>query len=232
MDLTLYQNLTGKTVPESRKQFMEAQLKRVQSKLETLLGYTLEPQHLYTELGKTVVDCFCSNTPETLLPSDPVKGIYKVFPYNWKDKFLHIDPYIDVYVVKLVKVLENRSFVTVKTFDHVSKQYMRNGIGLYIEKCDTCFCDSDCKSCVQLAVDADWVDFTDENSDLPDDLLYLWADMVDYYADPYRNIKSESVDGHSWSKGDIKAPEEDKDALLVLKRYAGVFGTINRVPTT
>ena len=55
--------------------------------------------------------------------------------------------------------------------------------------------------------------------------------MVDFYGDQYRNIKSESVDGHSWSKGDIKAPEEEKTALLLLRRYAGPFGSIIRMPT-
>ena len=108
---------------------------------------------------------------------------------------------------------------------------MSQGVGKYIEKCETCFCDCDCKDCVQLIVDADWVDFTDEKSDIPDDLLYLWCDMINYWADPDKDIKSESVDGHSWSRGDIKAPEEMIENKLILEKYAGPYGSIVRIPT-
>ena len=233
MDLAKYEELTGVIIPESKRDYYNAQIKRVQSKLETLLGFTLEPSDIYSELGKTQVDCVCPDIPESssLLPPDVVKGIYKVFPYNSKDKFFHIDPFLEVYNVKLVRVLDNRQFITYKTFETFTKQYMTQGIGKYIERCETCFCDCACKDCVQLAVDADWVDFTSESSDIPDDLLYLWCDMIDYYADPTHDIKSESVDGHSWSKGDVLAPEEKEGIKLLLRRYAGPFGSIIRIPT-
>lgn len=233
MNLERYEQLTGVKIPQSRRAYFEAQIKRVQTKLETLLGYTLESLNLYAELGKSQRECVCPDIPQSssLLPADPVRGIYKVFPYNYKDRFLHIDPFIDVYNVKLVRVLENRQFVTYKTFETFTKQYMSHGIGNYVEKCDTCFCDCDCKDCVQLAVDADWIDFTDEDSDIPDDLLYLWCDMIDFYADQTRNIKSESVDGHSWSKGEIVAPEDERQMQLLLRRYAGPFGSVIRMPT-
>lgn len=233
MNLEKYEKLTGIIIPEDKRAYYEAQIKRVQTKLETLLGYTLEPQHIYIELGKAQQECICPDIPQSakLLPADPVRGIIKVFPYSYKDKFLHIDPFKDVYKVKLVKVDENHQFVTVKTFEHFAKQYMQQGIGNHIEKCQTCFCDCECKDCVQLAVDADWIDFTEEDDDIPDDLWYLWCDMIDYYADPDRDIKSESVDGHSWSRGDIQAPWEREDVKLLLKRYAGPFGAITRMPT-
>lgn len=233
MDLKKYEELTGIIIPADKRAYYTAQIKRVQRKLETLLGYTLEPSNIYTELGKTQVECVCPDTPPTssLLPPDAVRGIYKVFPYNYKDKFLHIDPFLDVYNVKLVRVLNNKQFITYKVFDTFTAQYMTQGIGNHIERCETCFCDCDCKDCVQLAVDADWVDFTEEDSDIPDDLLYLWCDMIDFYADQSRDIKSESVDGHSWSKGEIKAPEETTEAILLLKRYAGPYGSITRMPT-
>lgn len=233
MNLEKYEELTGITIPASKRAYYEAQIKRVQTRLEAILGFTLKPEHIYTELGKAQQDCVCPDIPESsqLLPADAVNGVIKVFPYNNKDRFLHIDPFKDVYAVKLVRVTENHEFVTVKTFDTFTKQYMSQGIGKYIEKCDTCFCDCDCKDCVQLAVDADWIDLTDDEDDIPDDLWYLWCDMIDYYADPDRDIKSESVDGHSWSKGDIKAPWEEDYAKLLLKRYAGPFGSIVRMPT-
>lgn len=231
MDLDKYEELTGIIIPEDKRTYFEAQIKRVQTKLESLLGFTLKAKHIYTELGKTQVDCVCPDIPQTLLPPDEVKGIIKIFPYNYKDKFLHIDPFLNVYNVKLGKVTENKSFVTYKTFETFTKQFMSQGIGKYIEKCQTCFCDCDCKDCVQLIVDADWVDFTDEESDIPDDLMYLWCDMINYYADPTKDIKSESVDGHSWSKGDVRPPEELIENRLILEKYVGPYGSITRIPT-
>lgn len=233
MDLSLYIKLTGNTIPASQYARYRALIRRVQARLETILGWSFTPEVLYQEKGKTQNGCVCPDIPESLLPADEVKGIIKVFPYNSSDKFLHVDPFLDVYNVKLVRVLENREFITYKTFDLVTKQYMNNGVGKYIEKCDTCYCDCDCRDCVQLAVDGDWLKASEESGEpnLPLDLLYLLCDMVDYYADPTHDIKSESVDGHSWSKGDVKAPEESSSALLVLKKYAGPFGTIQRIPT-
>ncbi len=231
MDLEKYEQLMGIQIPESKQVYYEAQIKRIQTKLESLLGFTLKASHIYTELGKSQVDCVCPDIPQTLLPADEVKGIIKIFPYNSKDKFLHIDPFLDVYNVKLGKVAEDKSFITFKTFETYTKHFMSQGIGKYIEKCETCFCDCNCKDCVQLIVDADWVDFTDEESDIPDDLLYLWCDMINYYADPTKDIKSESVDGHSWSKGEITAPEELIENKLILQKYAGPYGSITRIPT-
>lgn len=228
MDLKKYEELTGIVIPPNRQSYYTAQIKRVQVKLETLLGFTLTPKHIYTELGKSQVECVCPDIPQTesLLPPDEVKGVIRVFPYNYKDKFLSIDPFRDVYNVKLGKVLDDKTFITYKTFEHFTEQYMSQGIGKYIEKCQTCFCDCECKDCIQLIVDAKWVALPD----LPDDLMYLWADMVTYYADPTKDIKSESVDGHSWSKGDITSPEDAKEAILLLQRYAGPYGSVTRMP--
>lgn len=233
MDIEKYQELTGIIIPDSKKTYFSAQIKRVQTKLETLLGFTLKAKHLYTELGKSQIECVCPDIPQSdsLLPPDEVKGIIKIFPYNSKDKFLHIDPFYDVYAVKLGKVTEDKSFITYKTFENFTKQFMSQGIGKYIEKCQTCFCNCDCKDCVQLIVDGNWIDFTDSESDIPDDLLYLWCDMINYYADPTKDIKSESVDGHSWSKGDITPPEESIENKLILQKYAGPYGSIVRIPT-
>ena len=233
MDLTLYTELTGKTIPESQTAYYQALISRTQAKLESILGWSFTPVALYQEKGKTQRDCVCPDIPQSnLLPADEVKGIIKVFPYNWKDKFLHIDPFTQVYAAKLVKVLNNREFITFKTFENFTQQMMANGIGRYIERCKTCYCDCNCKDCVQLAVDANWLSVPTED-DQPADLLYLWCDMIDYYGDPARDISSESVDGHSWSKGKdaLIAPEATDAALVILKKYAGPFGLVDRIPT-
>lgn len=233
MDLTLYTKLTGNTIPAGQETRYTAIIARAQSVLESLLGWSFTPEVLYQEKGKTQNGCVCPDIPESLLPPDEVKGIIKVFPYNAKDKFLMTDPYVDVYSAKLVRVLENREFITYKTFDFITKQYMSDGIGKYLERCATCYCDCDCKDCVQLAVDGEWLQYNDESDaeqNLPLDLLYLLCDMVDYYADPTHDIKSESVDGHSWSR-DTEAPHKSEQALALIRKYAGPFGSIARIPT-
>lgn len=233
MDIKTYEMLTGKVIPANKKTYFDAQIRRIQTKLENLLGYTLAPQNLYTELGKTQQDCSCSEVPEpgSLLLPDAVRGIYKVFPYNWKDLYLRVDPFYHVYQAKLVRVQQNSQFVTYKTFDNIRQEFMRDGIGVTIERCENCFCDCNCKDCVQLAVDADWVDFSKEGRSVPNDLLYLLCDMLDWYTDDKLNYTSESVTGHSWSKAsNLVAPEKSEDALILLKRYAGPFGQVNRIP--
>lgn len=234
MDLTLYTKLTGNIIPKAQEARYIAIIARAQSILEGLLGWSLTPDAHYQEKGKTQNGCVCPDTPESLLPPDEVKGIIKVFPYNSKDKFLLIDPYTEVYNAKLVRVLENKEFITYKTFDLITKHYMENGFGKYLERCQTCYCDCDCKDCVQLAVDGEWLHFEEESGseqNLPLDLMYLLCDMVDFYADPTREIKSESVDGHSWSKDEIKAPQDKDQAMLLIRKYAGPFGSIIRIPT-
>ena len=86
-----------------------------------------------------------------------------------------------------------------------------------------------------LAVEADWIDC------YPDDIMYLWADMIDYYSNPNYSVmgslKSESVTGHSWSRGDAgggkdgdMAPEANPANKDLLTRYAGPYGKVTRNP--
>lgn len=235
MDVEKYIELTGKIIPESQRTYFQAQINKAIIKLEALLGYTLTPTDIYKEIGQTQIECGCPYIPqsnEELLPPDELEGIWKVFPYNSKDKMLRTDPFVDAYGVKLVQVKgidgEKHGFVSFKTFEQFNEYFVQNGIGTHIEKCQSCYCDCDCEDCVQLAVNARWVDFLAE--DAPKDLLYLICDMVDFYSDDSRDIKSESVDGHSWSKGDIIAPETTEDATLLLTKLAGPFGSIVRMP--
>jgi hypothetical protein len=71
---------------------------------------------------------------------------------------------------------------------------------------------------------------------MPSDLAYLWADMVTYYSSDTvsvtGNIKSESVNGHSWSfsnagggKGIDLSPEQSDVGSKTLAQYAGPNGT-------
>lgn len=228
MNLTDYQSITGIDVADSGR--ITAQINRVQYMLENLLGYTFDPElvteNLYNELGKTQQECSCLNVDtENLDDPDEVVGAYRLYDYNDKDQFLHLDPFTAIHAVKLVK-----NNVTIRTFEtrEYSIRYGKGGVAKYLDvNCNNCFCVCKCTDCVQLAVDADWL-YTD---DLPNDLLSVWADMVTFYGDQRNGIKSESLDTHSYTKFDRTAPETESMNLTILRKYAGPYGSVSRNPT-
>lgn len=237
MNLNEYKTLSGLTVASGDETFVTAQINRTQYVLETMLGFTLDStkvtENIYKELGQTQQECACPNVDtESLLPADEVIGAYRLFNYNKKDKFFHIDPASNIYNVKLVYIKQSTggsdiSGITLKTFDTdtINLHINNNGFINYIEHCISCLCECDC-DCVQLAVDADWL----WEKDIPNDLLYVWSDMVTFYSDKKNNIKSESIDSHSYTKGDIKAPETEPHNIAILKKYAGPKGSITVQP--
>lgn len=241
MDLTKYVELTGITPPAAENDKYNAVIRRSISMLETMLGFTLTPanvnENLYNEVGKSTNDCACPSVAideDNLADPDSVVTAYRLFPYNDLDQFLQIDPFTAVHKVKLVYVkatADNRG-ITLKTFDtdSVRVNFGRNGVGKYLEVCRTCWCQCDCAGdCVQLAVDADWV--WPEGSDIPDELLYVLADMVTYYADVKRNIKSESITTHSYTKFENTPAETIPSNLTIIKKYAGPNGSVTVMPT-
>jgi hypothetical protein len=242
VDLSKYQELTGNTVSSAKTGFYQAQINRTKAMLETMLGFTLNPDNvqtnLYNELGKSRDDCACSSAAiqenADLDDPDEVTGAYRLFPYNHLDQFFHVDPFTAVHKVKLVWVKQGTgdNGVTIRTFDQdrIRVDMGRDGIGKYVELCHDCLCVCDCQGCVQLAVDADWL--WDDPADLPLDLLYVWADMVTHYSDQKKDIKSESITTHSYTKFDRVAPETEPHNLSVIKKYAGPHGSATVMPTT
>lgn len=239
MDLTKYTELTGITVDSSNEAAVKANIRRTKSKLEAALGYTLKPKYLYTEQGKVQFEGHLplpiDNEVDNLLPPDEEQGIIKLFDYKESDRFLHIDPYQNVYSAKLVYPMRDGDFITVVKLDNVVAHYDGNGIGKFLEKHYEWFnwawyrtwlisWDANSGAGLQLAVDADWIDC------YPDDVMYLWADMVTYYSDPDSNIKSESVTGHSWTKATNDAPETSAENKAILSRYAGPRGIVTQNP--
>ena len=83
-----------------------------------------------------------------------------------------------------------------------------------------------------IAVDADYVNVCDANK-YPD-LGYLLLDMVTYYSDPQYsvmgNVRSESIDSHSYSRAstgktpDEAAPEGQLSSKRIIEKYAGPGG--------
>lgn len=231
MNLAKYEELTGITVAQSQQNQVNAQIKRTRIALESLLGYTLDKKrradNQYEELGKSQSDCGCNDLDGPFNDPDEVQGAYRLFPYNPKDKYFEVDPFIKVYAVKLVHVKigeDDTNGVTIRTFeDDEIRVQVRGGFSKYIERCDDCLCICNCNDCVQLAVDADWL----YDGCLPDDLLYLWSDMVTYEINCKKDIKRETLGSHSYEKFDRTKPQEIPDNLKVLQKYAGPNGTAN-----
>ncbi len=238
MTIEKYQELSGITLPQSRIAAVTAQIRRTRNMLETMLGYSLkkEIENFYEEKGKATNEfslCgFIRDINEATLDApDEVIGSYRLFDYNAKDVNFKVDPFTQVHAVKLVfvKIGDEPNGITHKTFDDDLVRVHKTGkISKYIERCRECFCSCQCKNaCVQLAVDADWL-----NEDcLPEDLLYVWVDMVTYYGNCKVDIKRETLGTHTYEKFDRKPAEEVTGNLAVLKRYAGPNGSLSRTVT-
>lgn len=238
MNLEGYEILTGTTVPSTKTAQITATIARTQTILETLLGFTLDPDevetNLYNELGKSNRDCFCPSVDlEDLQPPDAVVGAYRLFRYNDLDKYFHVDPFSVLHKAKLVFIKggTGANGITIKTFDteELRVNYGRDGLAKYIEHCTDCLCICECNDCVQLAVDADWL--WTEAQGVPEDLQYLWADMVTWYADSKnKKLRSESIDTHSYTFATNTAPELEPQNLAILKKYAGPYGSVSVMP--
>ena len=235
MTIAEYETLTGITVASDEVAKVEAAIARSQSILETLLGYTLDPdkvdENFYNEEGKLTSECACSNAP--IEDPDPVVYAYRLFGYDERDKYLPIDPCSDVYAVKLVK-----GGITVKTLDPDSYRlhYGQNGIIKFIEV-NCCACDCGCwcddSGCVQLAVDAQWVWNCEDDSSsslncIPSDLLYLWAEMAQFYGDQRRDITYEVLATHTYRR-ERRAPENEDFNRMIIAKYAGYYGVRAKV---
>lgn len=239
MNIEKYQELTGITVDSEDIAKITAQIRRTKGFLENMLGYSLDKKkagiNQYEEKGKATVDCifrdsnFDLDTLDLSAP-DQVIGSYRLFNYNKADKFFEVDPFTKLHKVKLVFVKsgDEPNGITHKTFDDGRVRVHREGrITKAIERCKECFCSCYCDSCVQLAVDADWL-----NEDcLPDDLLYIWADMVTFYTDDKKDLKSETLATHSYTKNTLTKPEELSESVAIIKKYAGPNGSVNQTIT-
>lgn len=218
--------MTGISIPTSQLTRYSAIVKRTQRTLEQLLGYTLETSteirlnNYYQETGKTQDTCPCGavNEDSLIAPDDVVKA-YRIFPYHKTDTFLMIDPAKSVSKIKLI--MNN---ITYRTFvdGEYSLTYQNGYItSIRILECP-CKCYYECNG-VQLAVDADWC-----YESLPEDLLYVWCDMIEYYADPKKDIKSQTLGPHSYTKFNIQKPEEMSTNIEIIKKYAGPYGSARR----
>lgn len=222
MNITEYQELSGINVASKDVDRVTATISKTQKILEGMLGYSLDTRDTneYDEIGKTITECPCDIDLNNLSAPDSVEFAYRLFTYREDDKYLSIDPATVIYAVKLVK-----DGVTVKTLDSDDyRAHFKNGLIKFIER-RKLWCDVECEF-VQLAVDAEWA-----FEEVPDDLSYIWADMVTYYSDLNKDIKSQVLGTHSYTKFDNKEPENKTQSLSIIKKYAGPNGSLNRTVT-
>lgn len=225
MDISKYVALTGKSISTSQLALYSATIRRTQRMLEHMLGYSLSPElrlnNQYVEAGKATNECPCTTLDyDNLGDPDTVQKAYRLFPYHKEHRYLIIDPATTIYAVKLV--LADVTYRSFTLSDY--RPYLKNGYITSLQQLEClCSCVTDCNR-MQLAIDADWC-FTD----IPDDLLYVWCDMTEYYADPKRDIKSQTLGPHSYTKFNNNKPEELSGNINVLKKYAGPNGSLYRI---
>lgn len=239
MDLAKYEELTGTTVAEAEKLRVNASIRRTNALLESALGYSLSPTKNLDkeELGKAQFQGAYPYYPlnqTTLLDADEPDGSYRLFYYNDKDIYIKTDPARNVYHVKLVQPQNDDSFITIWDLDFTSMNSRK--FGKFIQKSVSWFNwnwygwlvnQVGNGNGLMVAVDADWLTC----NNMPTDLAYLWADMVTYYSSEdiavTGNLKSESVNGHSYSYEKAIPPHELVESAKVLALYAGPNGSAN-----
>lgn len=230
MTLAEYTALTGITVSSSNTTRVTAELVRARRKLEALLGYTLDPllreTNLYNELGKTTSDFSCPIVDtDNLAAPDAVVDAYRLFNYDPRDTYIHIDPFTRVNKVKLVYLLtgSGNNGVTVRTIDPDYLRIVQTGAwGKYLQEYNDYwrhgwYCHHSHQ--LQLAVDAEW-GFTT----IPSELNEILADFTTYYADDDRDLKSESILTHSYTRGAKTDPGSVTSNLSTIAKYAGPNG--------
>jgi hypothetical protein len=239
VDLAKYEELTGTTVAEADKKRVNATIRRANALIESALGYSLSPSKNINkeELGKVQFQGAYPYYPvnsQTLLPADEQEGEYRLFYYNPVDLYIKTDPARNIYHVKLVQVQNDDSFVTIMDLnDFTSKTAGK--FGKFIQKSASWFNwtwynwlvgQVGNGNALMVAVDADWMTC----NNMPSDLAFLWADMIDYYSSDdisvTGNLKSESLNGHSWSYDRAVAPDQLEANIKTLAQYAGPNGSL------
>lgn len=226
MNKELYETLTGAQIPPARAARMNAVINRVNGIAEGLLGFNPAGPSTFTEHGKS------NGLPidlENLLPADEVdsgEGNFVGIPYRYKDIYFQIPPALAVHSVKLGVPISSDEFVAVKTLpefylkaDGSKITAVEKPLGVYwADVVQTYFVEPDMN--VQLFIDGTWL----VCNDLPLDLQYALVDMVDYYSagnvSVAGNVKSESINGHSYTRSDAQAPERTPETRSIFTKYS------------
>lgn len=241
MDQSTFTSLTGIPLTPAQQTTFNSVSQMAGQMLEEALGWPVNPadwDNQYIEIGKLPepeswdFDWDWDINLDDLDPPDAVQGQLRVFRWDEHDRFLFIDPATAIHAVKLIK-----DDVTVCTFDpqHYRTQWT-NGpttFSRYIELRPHSLLTKWLlflwaplpevmfgmeHRFVQVAIDADW-----GFKSLPLPLQRVWAEQIAYELDLKRDIKSETMLGHSYSK-DARVTPVVKYAST-LQKYAGPNST-------
>lgn len=244
MTIQEYQALTGNTVSDADATRMKAVLRRAETKLGSLLGYSLSRPKRWTELGRVRYDGqvpfpslpLSDAVLDNLLPASEQQGDIQLFNFDSLDTHIRINPAKEVYSVRLVYPVSEDEFVSVQDLGGFQPYLNDAGLVTAVTRQMNWFSWSwwdglalRDRSNLLIAVDANFVNVCDANN-YPD-IAYLLADMIDYYSDPnysvMGNIRSESMDSHSYSRApvgkdaDSSAPQGQPEAKKIIGKYAG-----------
>lgn len=238
--ITMYQSLTGKTIPQAQLTQYQSFGKRAVAMLESKLGWPLTPVDNVEIIGVAKAGCSCDKMQYgegDLYPAPELAGTARVFSVNPKSKYVFTDPFKNVHGAYIVRSVlgENgkQSFVVLKRVTKFVPKY-NSTFGRYLEACQEmspcmAMCSQQCTNCTSLLVDADWV----TGDDLGDDIGFLICDFIDWLADDgigKMSLKSEKVDGHEVTYGDsvIFNPYMMPASVKILSNYIGPYGDVGR----
>lgn len=244
MTIAEYQTLTGTTVSETDTPRVNAAIRKAETKLAGLLGYSLSKQKTWTEKGKVQYNGL---TPFPSLPvSDDVvnnltapddqTGDIQLFNLDSLDTHIRINPAREVYRAKVVLPINEDEFITIYDLENGVPYLNTAGLVVAISRYHTWFTWSWWNSLLwadrnnlMLAVEGEYIDCI--NASEHPELAYLLADMVSYYSDVnysvMGNIRQESIDSHSYSRAstgktpDSAAPEGQATSKRIIEKYAG-----------
>lgn len=244
MTIAEYQILTGITVPDADVNRVTASIRKAQTKLEGSLGYSLSKQKTWTELGKVQYDGLVpfpslpigDDVLNNLSAADEQTGDIQLFNFSELDKHIKINPAKEVYRAKIVMPVNEDEFITIYDLENGLPYLNSTGLVTAITRYSNWFTWTWWNSLLwtdisslMIAVDAEYVNLCDANKYT--DLAYLLVDMVTYYSDPMYsvmgNIRSESIDSHSYSRAstgqttDDASPEGQASAKRIIEKYAG-----------
>lgn len=244
MTIAEYEELTGITVSSGDTAKVTATLKRAQTRLESLLGYSLSKQKKWTELGKVRYNGLVpfpslpvrDEVLDNLSDPDDQTGDIQLFSFDELNTHFRINPAKEVYRAKIVLPVNSDEFITIYELHTLTPYLNSAGLVVALSRNPIWFTWAWWNSLLlpekrhlMLAVDADYVNVCDANK-YPD-LAYLLTDMVTYYSDPnfsiMGNIRSESIDSHSYSRAstgtnpDSAAPEGQASSKMIIEKYAG-----------
>src|ERR1044072_6299160 len=136
MTIADYQNLTGIEVADEDTNRIKAIIRRCETRLGSLLGYSLSKQKTWAELGKIQYDGLVpfpslpvgDDVLNNLSAADEQTGDIQLFNFDELDTHIKINPAKEIYRAKIVMPVNEDEFITICDLEN-GLPYI-NGAGL------------------------------------------------------------------------------------------------------